>query len=56
MARLANLSAAHLQGILVEGDEIVEVNGHVCDNERLKKELECSGNLLGSSVLVTVGI
>jgi len=56
VARLAKLSAAHLQGVLVEGDEIVEVNGQACDNEVLKKELECNGNLFGSSVLVTIGI
>ena len=55
IARLLNLSAAHLQGILAVGDEIVEVNGRKCDAASLKKALECNDNLFGSSVLLTFG-
>jgi hypothetical protein len=54
IARLMRLSAAHLQGILAEGDEIVEVNGRPCDSEQLRQALTCTGNLFGSSVLITV--
>ena len=55
ITRLLNLSAAHLQGILAVGDEIVEVNGRKCDAASLKKALECNDNLFGSSVLLTCG-
>jgi len=54
IARLMRLSAAQLQGILAEGDEIVEVNGRPCDSEQLRQALKCTGNLFGSSVLITV--
>ena len=52
--RILPLSAAHLQGMLREGDEIVEVNGRACDPNTVRKALECSGNVLGHSVVVTV--
>ena len=50
-----NLSSAHLQGILAEGDEIVEVNGRALDSNEIKRQLDCSGNLFGSSVRVMIG-
>ena len=54
IARLMGLGAAQLQGILAEGDEIVEVNGRPCDSEEMRQALECTGNIFGSSVLITV--
>ena len=50
-----NLSSAHLQGNLAEGDEIVEVNGRALDCTEIKRQLDCSGNLFGSSVRVMIG-
>ena len=50
IARLLNLSAAHLQGILAVGDEIVEVN--IATGVPIAYELDDNGKVLSKKVLV----
>ena len=54
IARLVKNTPVQLQGILAEGDEIVELNGRECDSKGLNRYLKCTGNLFGSTVQVTV--